>query len=129
MHYTTGQIVRTHPTANGSFSIYKIEGFVLDTLKCCEICFLAGFDTFASESDFLYPNQIELYEYEHSDGKYCLGDQVCVEGLNGSYVPVYFFQTATNEINVLLIPSEKYVTGKFDDGDRINWSAQFCKKV
>jgi hypothetical protein len=63
MNFIIGQIVRTHPLEDGSFSIFQIEGFVLDMVEVREIGFICGFDTFAEETDFLKPDQIELYEF------------------------------------------------------------------
>jgi len=121
MNYTTGQIVRTRPLEDGSFSIYEIEGFHLDLMEVREIGFICGFETYADETEFLHPDQVELFEFECNVGKYRLGDTVRAMGLNGTFTAISFYQMrTTGEINCTI---------KAPDGLEYLWAAQLCKKA
>lgn len=101
--------VRNKP-ANGKFEIFIVEGFILGQVE------VRSTSHKSVETEFYFPDQLELFEFTSSNGTYQIGDTVRLFGVDGNFEAISFYRNDDDDVVVKL------------KGD-VEYLAHFAKKV
>jgi hypothetical protein len=119
MNLFPNQIIRNHPLKDGSFSLFKVKGHVLNMIEVREINRETG-EELLIETEFWHPSDVELYSFASShNGKISIGDIVECFGIEGQHVIKSFTESPNDETMAVIVK----------DGVEKLWYAHYCRKV